>query len=175
MAADRSSELLGVVQEIYGAALEPARWEGVLAHVAQLVGAEAGSVWIHDFSDSSASFDGTGENVAAFSGFDPDELVRYADHYSSVNVWSADEERFVSGSVVTSSMLFPDTSLRRTEFYGDWLRPQDLFFALGSVVEKAVKLQPNVPALAMQLAELNLDAGRYEPAIAVASQVRPRA
>jgi DNA-binding CsgD family transcriptional regulator len=136
MPVDRTAELLGVVQDIYAASLDPVHWETVLAKVARLVRAEAGSVWIHDFANSSASFDGTGDDVAAFSGFDPSEVMRYADHYSAVNVWTANEDKYVSGSVVTSSVLYPDAMLKRTEFFGDWLQPQDLFYALGSIVEK---------------------------------------
>lgn len=41
-------------------------------------------------------------------------------------------------------MLFPDSKLKHTEFYNGWLKPQDLFHSLGSIVIKeetrAVKL-----------------------------------
>jgi DNA-binding CsgD family transcriptional regulator len=133
-----------IVGEIYEAALEPARWEQVLHLIGKAVSAETGTVWIHDFADSSASFDGAGSNIAAYIGFEDGALESYAAHYSAVNVWTAREEALPPGSAVTSGQLFPNSSLKRTEFYSDWLRKSDLFHALGSVVERnhtrAVKL-----------------------------------
>lgn len=128
--------LMDIVHDIYGAAVESTLWPGVLRKVAATVGADAGSVWIHDFEAGSATLDGSGPNMAAFVGLEPARLESYAAHYSRVNVWSADEERLPAGSAVTSSMLFPDARLKKTEFYADWLRGQDLFFSLGGVVEK---------------------------------------
>ncbi|HEX2545432.1 MAG TPA: hypothetical protein VHL79_11165 [Ramlibacter sp.] len=130
------ARLLEVINDIYAVALEPKLWPEVLNKVSAMVGADAATVWIHDFADKSASFELTDSaNVAAFVGFEPGTMQQYAEHYSMVNVWTENEDRLPSGSVVTSSNLFPDTLLKKTEF-GDWLRHQDLFYALGSIVQK---------------------------------------
>ena len=129
---------------IYAAGLDSTRWPTVLNQVSGEVGAAAGTIWMHDFRNSGASFETGGKNVSAYVGFDENTLVSYADHFSGINVWAANEEKLAAGSAVTSSILYPDSKLKHTEFYADWLRQQDLFYALGAVVEKqescAVKL-----------------------------------
>ena len=144
MQSKKQPEINGLVGAVYAAALDATRWPAVLESVSAVVGAAAGSMWLHDFSDSSADFDTHSGNVAAFMGLSDSSLVSYASHYSNVNVWTAAEQDLSAGSVVTGSMLYPDSLLKRTEFYNDWLKPQDLFHTLGSVVVKeqsrAVKL-----------------------------------
>src|SRR6185312_7498223 len=38
------------------------------------------------------------------------------------------------GKPVTGSMLYPVRELPKTEFYNDWLRPQEYFHALGGLI-----------------------------------------
>jgi DNA-binding CsgD family transcriptional regulator len=128
--------MLDLVGRIYEAAAEPDRWPGFMQAFARAVDAEGVVLWLHDFADGSASFDGSGASLACFTGFDPAAIGSYAEHYSGVNVWAKNEDKLTSGSVVTSSMLYPDAELVRSEYYNDWLKPQDLFYALGGVVTK---------------------------------------
>ena len=137
----RFAELVG---DVYAAGLDATRWGDVLTRMSGMVGSCAGTIFIHDFNDRSADLDGANGNVAAFMGIDDSALASYASYYSGRNVWIEAEDTLPPGSAVTSSMLLPESRLRRTEFYNDWLRPQDFFYSLGSVVVKeqarAVKL-----------------------------------
>jgi len=128
--------LLDLVGRIYEAAADPDRWPEFMVAFARAVNAEGVVLWLHDFADGSASFDGSGASLACFTGFDPAAIGSYGAHYSGVNVWVKNEDKLTSGSVVTSSMLYPDAELVRSEYYNDWLKPQDLFYALGGVVTK---------------------------------------
>jgi DNA-binding CsgD family transcriptional regulator len=129
----RVSELVG---NIYEAGLDARRWPELLKNLASSVGAPAASLWMHDFADGSASFDSGGGNVAAFVGYDEREMAEYAEHYSALNVWAAQTDRLPAGWVRTSSALFPDHLLRRTEFHAGFLAPKDLFHGLGCVIER---------------------------------------
>jgi DNA-binding CsgD family transcriptional regulator len=141
---DAGNGFADLVGDVYAASLDPGRWRDVLARMSSLVGSSAGTIFIHDFDNSTADLDGTGGNVAAFMGFDESALASYARYYSGRNVWIDAEDSLPPGSAVTSSMLLPESRLVRTEFYSDWLKPQDFFYSLGSVVVKeharAVKL-----------------------------------
>ncbi len=136
--------LLSLVNDVYEAALDPSKWPDFLRKMSRATGSLSGAVWMHDFSDRSADIEAGGGNLAAYVGFDDAALSEFASYYSSVNVWTENEGHYPSGSAVTSSMLYPDRFLKRTEFYGDWLRPHDMFYSLGSIVVKedtrAVKL-----------------------------------
>jgi DNA-binding CsgD family transcriptional regulator len=142
MPRDDDDTLLALIEDIHAAALDPCLWTEVLARIGEAVSATAGTIFVHDFADSSLVLDGPG--FAVFTGIEPGALEAYAAHYSMTNVWTAHEEKLPAGTAVLSSNLYPDSMLKKTEFYGDWLRRQDLFYALGSVVEKeetrAVKL-----------------------------------
>jgi PAS domain-containing protein/DNA-binding CsgD family transcriptional regulator len=52
-------------------------------------------------------------------------------------VWARNEDQLQPGRAVTSSMLYPDDQLMRTEYGNDWLRPQDLFYAVGGILDRA--------------------------------------
>ncbi len=68
-------------------------------------------------------------------GFDPELLASYTSYYHRTNVWAANEAAMQPGVAVTSSMLYPDADLKRTEYYAHWLRPQDIFYAIGGVIQ----------------------------------------
>ena len=125
-----------LVAGIYDAAMDSKRWPDFLSLAASSFRADTGVVWTHDFCNSAANFDNTDVNLSSFVGFDTSALESYAEYYSYRNIWAANEDGQPEGTVVTSSMLYPDAILPRTEFYNDWLRPQDLFYSLGSIVQK---------------------------------------
>lgn len=139
--------VLDLVGRIYEAAAEPERWPDFIQAFGRAVNAEGVVLWLHDFKDGSADFNGTGTSLACFTGFDPAAIGSYAEHYSGVNVWAKNEDKLQAGSAVTSSMLYPDADLVRTEYYNDWLRPQDLFYSLGGVVAKQDTLSVKFSAL----------------------------
>lgn len=69
-------------------------------------------------------------------GFSEESLARYSSYYMHRNVWAENEKTMAQGRAVTSSMLYPDTELKKTEYYADWLKPQDIFYAVGGLVSK---------------------------------------
>ncbi|MHB1331754.1 MAG: helix-turn-helix transcriptional regulator [Sulfuriferula sp.] len=138
---------LDLVGRIYEAAVEPDRWPAFMEAFGRAVDASGVVLWLHDFADGSANFDGGSSSLACFTGFDPEAVASYAAHYSHVNVWAQNEDKLCSGSVVTSAMLYPDADLVRTEYYNDWLKPQGLFHALGGVVVKKETLAVKFSAL----------------------------
>ena len=67
-------------------------------------------------------------------GFRSDLMPLFTGHYHRNKEWAANEAALRPGVAVTSSMLFPDQELKRTDYYADWLRPQDIFYAVGGVL-----------------------------------------
>ena len=56
-------------------------------------------------------------------GLNEELLPSFCEYYHLRNVWAANEP----GAAVTSSMLYPDDRLKRTEYWADWLRHNDIF------------------------------------------------
>ncbi len=124
------AELLALVARIYDAALEPELSPAVLRDAAALVGAPSGVIAFQDFTGSDSSFiDSTGR--------DPSVWKSYNEHYSLVSpcveMMKSSGER-----TYATQVLLPDAELVRTEFYNDWLLPQDIHYHAGAVVLRTV-------------------------------------
>jgi DNA-binding CsgD family transcriptional regulator len=112
----------GFLDRLYGAAIERAEWPGVIARFADLVG--GAKAWLPSLDLSS----GGGQGVLA--RLDPRDQDAYFEYYYTTNpfvrlgpaelaspwpLWiTTDEDRFIREEFV------------RTEYYNDFLRPQDI-------------------------------------------------
>src|SRR5687768_16072310 len=69
------------------------------------------------------------------SGYSPDFLISYRDHYSRHDPWLRQEELYrVPGTVHVGRELVPDAELVGTQFYREWLQPQGLFHRMSAVL-----------------------------------------
>lgn len=131
-----SAKIGQLIGSIYDAALDSARWPVVMESLASSLNAGFGVLWLHDFSNGSGGFESSGGNVATFTGLDSTALTRYTNYYAARNVWLPNASQLAEGSITVSSVLYPDPLLKRTEFYSDFLRQHDLFYAVGSSIVK---------------------------------------
>lgn len=125
-----------VIHLIYAAATDPSKWRTFLDRFATAVGAESVVIFMHDFRDSTVVQQDGETALMEYVRFDPAFIASYGAHYAHCNIWAQAENRMPAGQAITSEMLVPFSALQRSEFYGDWLRPQDLAHALGGVVLK---------------------------------------
>lgn len=136
MANPQDISLGGLIGSIYEAALDSSRWDAFLANFSARLRTQSALIWAHDFSDQSVELQSLGGTISTSHGFDPAALATFADYYSQTNVWMEDPLKHQSGQVVTSSSLYPDSQLKKTEYYNDWLRPQGFFYSSAAVVHK---------------------------------------
>jgi len=125
---------LELVGHIYDAVCDPSRCPEFLRAFATAVDGRGTLIFSHnmDTMEGNMASDATSLNAAV--NFDPEFLKSYDEYYSRLNVWGMNEPQLKTGRAVTGSMLFPVRDLPKTEFYNDWLRPQDFFHVLGGVV-----------------------------------------
>lgn len=123
----------GVVRSIYDAALDAARWPEFLARFAVDFSSESALIFGQDYSHRSVDI---GEHPASF-----------ALHYCRSNIWTENEHLHHEGQVVNASRLYPERYLPKTEWYGNWLRPLDLFHSFATIVEKRAHRSLNVAAV----------------------------
>lgn len=138
---------LGLIRSIYDSALDAARWNDFLVGFGKAFHSEATVVWANDFSDRSVQITGGPASLGAFHGLDPAFMESFASHYCQCNVWTENEHLHQEGLIVNSSEMFPDQRLSGTEWYADWLKPQDLFYSCAAVVEKRDQRSFNVTAV----------------------------
>lgn len=112
---------------IHAAALDPGLWQTAL----DAVSLASGGVRSHLLH---ADLQGSVPQRTFVSGYDPDYLKTWDAHYGRINAWAPG---FVAGPVgqprPCEAMCDYD-SLRRTEFYADWVRPQDDIVGGGGIV-----------------------------------------
>ena len=136
LSQELQAQLPALIAAIYEASLEPARWQAFMLRFGTALRSPASIIWINDFAQHSVDLNAGLGSFGASHGFADAELQSFAQHYCQRNVWLADERLHQAGMVVNSSELFADAKLPSTEWFGDWLRPQDLFYSCAAVVEK---------------------------------------
>lgn len=129
-----SEDIAQLVGGIYESAASDS-WLDAMAAVARRVGAH-GSV-IYSAGPAASGQKAMLPGALQHTGFSEESLKRYSSYYMHCNVWAANEKKMAEGRAVTSSMLYPDTELKKTEYYADWLQEQDIFYAVGGLVSTA--------------------------------------
>jgi len=124
------STLLTLVGSIYRAVGSSDHWQVFLEQLAEVLQSSATGIVSFDLGSEKAIF-------RAAVRTDPDCLKRYSAYYATKDMWVArGGRRLKTGFVETSQMLCPDDDLDRSEYYNDYLRPQDLFHQCGGVSSK---------------------------------------
>jgi DNA-binding CsgD family transcriptional regulator/PAS domain-containing protein len=115
----------GFVDLVYEAAVEPALWVRVLEKFADLAG--GAKAWMPTLNLS----DGGGDGLLA--RIEPERQMSYFEYYASVNPFFAEDLTGPNANwplrVVTDEDLFLKEDFVRTEYYNDFLRPQDIHSA----------------------------------------------
>ena len=66
--------------------------------------------------------------------YDPDQLSLYDRYYHERNAWLPGVARSKVGVATSSDNYIPTDELKKTEFYNDWIRPQEDIGAGGGIV-----------------------------------------
>ncbi len=71
-------------------------------------------------------------------GYDEDFLDTFDSYYGSINAWAPAFGRMEPGHVFTTDQMVSEAELIRTEFYNDWVRPQDdIIGGAGAVLDRS--------------------------------------
>ncbi|RYE48660.1 MAG: PAS domain-containing protein [Hyphomicrobiales bacterium] len=107
-----------LVHRVYSAGLDRARWSEVLGDLSTLIGRSWIALHGHD----------TARNVNLgflTHNYSPDHHSSYLQHFAGRNPWNTRAARVPVGAVIHSQILLEPGVLKRTEFYNDWIRPQE--------------------------------------------------
>lgn len=102
---------------ISGAALDARLWDDFVEELHHVSGGVATHILGYDTSGLETGF------IAR--GYDPASLASYASHYHEQNVWAPGFLNFEVGRVVDSRDMASDEVLLASEFYHDWVKPND--------------------------------------------------
>jgi DNA-binding CsgD family transcriptional regulator/PAS domain-containing protein len=119
---------LKLVGKAYEAALDESKWPSFLEAFAAAVGGSSAMLRSNDMMNLSASFN-------ASVGYDPAWQVAYCQHFVKEDYYNQVMNQFAPGKIFSSGQL-DQTELRKTEYYNDYLRPQDKMHAFGAFLLK---------------------------------------
>ncbi|MGR8932046.1 MAG: helix-turn-helix transcriptional regulator, partial [Gammaproteobacteria bacterium] len=127
MNPDQYDELIG---KIYDAALTPALWSVFLEQLAEIFHSNGALIYLVDFSNRSAICHSDDISFIRSVRMPPDLLRDYDRYYSTVNVWLEHSKNLAVGLPVPTAALFPEAELSNTEWFNDWLKPNDYYRCL---------------------------------------------
>jgi len=107
-----------LVRRVYSAGLDRANWSEFLADLSSLIGRSWIALHGHDIRHN--------VNLGFLThNYSPDHHSSYLQHFAGRNPWNARAARVPVGAVIHSQILLEPGVLKRTEFYNDWIRPQE--------------------------------------------------
>lgn len=125
-ASPDASEL---VDRLYAALFSEARWQGFVTRSCDLMPNGKSALFFHD-KDSGAGA------LALTAGLDDTMVAKFNDYYHRVNPWVDHAMKRPLGKVMQADEMLPREDLKRTEYFQDFLRPQDIETGLGVTLHR---------------------------------------
>lgn len=122
--------LLGVVEEIYGSALDPGRWPDALERVAELTGSQHAHFFIADSHTLIPFLAAVGHSMPA------DLLHEFHTYYQALDPRTETGLRLPAGVFYPDSRLCDPTAFERSEFYNDFYRRCGSRWMAGAMLER---------------------------------------
>ena len=123
MRDDRRLDLIG---QIYDAGLDASQWPSVLSALTRSFNGNAACLFQQDFITGAA-------RPLAFDNLTVKSFSDYGTYYWKKDIWSPNPRRHAVGEAFLSHEHVSDTDILRSEFYYDFMRPNRLFYATGSL------------------------------------------
>ncbi len=127
--SDRDELLLSIVYSLYRTIYEADRWPLILRQIQELLSARAFCLSTHDFRGRSGK-------IAMHSGcFREHDLVSYNRTWGICDPWLNHDELYATTGVTwIGDELVARSQFVISDFYREWLRPQDLLHQCSSVI-----------------------------------------
>ncbi|MGO1077756.1 response regulator transcription factor [Inquilinus sp. CA228] len=110
-------EIHRLIGEAYDAALGASSWSGVLRSLSGLIGGSASAVLHRSLTPATP-------DAAVRLGVDPAFVDSYNAYYNAISPVKSGARPASHGPVFVDSMIIPESTLLKTEFYNDFVRPQ---------------------------------------------------
>ena len=116
--------VLNLVGMVYDAALDQHKWPTFLEAFAAAVGGCSAMLRSADLQAGKAGF-------VASVGYDPAWQTAYCNHFVKLDCYNHVMNQYAPGKIILSDQHMDQTELRKSEYYNDYLRPQDKVHAFG--------------------------------------------
>jgi len=117
-------DVLKLVGMAYDAALDERKWPTFLEAIASSVSGSSAILRSNDIQKPVASFN-------ASVGYDPAWQAAYCNHFVKGDYYNKMMNQFAPGQVFSSGLHIDQRELRKTEYFNDYLLPQDKLNSIG--------------------------------------------
>ena len=107
-----------IVSTLYAAALDPSQWQTVADRIASYLDGARVHLYGYDVASNM-------DLGAIVSGWEDGCIAAYQSHFSAINPYPGAAIDLAEGKVVSTSQLVDERSLAVSEYYNDFLRPQE--------------------------------------------------
>ena len=123
------SDILSLIHRIHAATGKDELWDDVMTDISKLIPSTIVSLARHQFS--------TGFGHGVYTSEGGRELIhQYNEHYSVRNPWFLSSEHYLKGNIIAGSDILNSSNLKSTDFYTQFLKPNNLFFRLCGVISR---------------------------------------
>lgn len=126
----KPSRLAQIIDDIYAAAVDPASWQTAVESVCQEFPDGRGVLLHHDLEQ------GTGTFSITAGCWDAAWIDAYNRYYSQINPWLKNLKKRPVGLAVPAEYMFARQDLLKTQFYNDFLKPQNTMTGVGVTIEQ---------------------------------------
>jgi len=120
-----------LVAALYDAAGDTSLWPAFLHELTLATRSNQAAILLHDVKHGDHS-------VSLQWGVDAAAIRSYGEYYGKCDVWARKAARLVyTGWLGTSEQVSPFEELARSEFYSDYLKPNDMAHAMWGVIENS--------------------------------------
>lgn len=125
-----NAEILGLVDQIYAAAADPAHWQDTIDLFCAQYPEAQGTLLYHDVGLGSGLF------AITSSGWERRWVEDYNRYYSGVNPWLKHLKKRPVGLAVPAEFMLDRASLMKTEFYHEFMKPQNFLTGVGVTIDQ---------------------------------------
>ncbi len=118
-----------LIDSIYQASLDRSVWSSVLRQVAHNLNAQSALIRLVDHKKQGIGF-------SASFGYEQSFINIYAEHYIQVDPFQKIFEQVPDGTVFPQQAILPMKDYKNSEFYNDFVKPQEKSHAIGGVFLK---------------------------------------
>ncbi len=127
--ADIQQVALKLIGLAYDAAVDPKCWDEFLAVYENLYPGASQWLWLEDSERQDV-------RIITNEACDASFIPSYQEYYATKNIWTDVMLGLPEGHTHMADWLLPGDVLEQSEFYADWLKPQDVRFGFGACLLK---------------------------------------
>ena len=142
-----------LIDRLYAALFNEAPWQDFVARACDLM---PNGKTVLFFQDQTAAAGA----MSLTAGLDPATVKAFDDYYHRINPWVDHAMQRPLGQVMQADEMLPRDVLKRTEYYQDYLRPQDIETGLGVTLHRQAGLHVFFSIVSADVTKAQLEQAR---------------